>query len=365
MLCSPNAAKSIWVDKEIRHFRETGRADKVLALIITGTPNSGDPATECFPLAFRETEPLAANLVTDGRQSALTRVTASLANVPFDALWQRERRRQRRQMALGAGLVSFGLLLTTGAIGAGWMALTGMVKAERQSSSIIARESKAIFNSNNPNMATSTLMALQADPSASRTPLRHHFDGNTGYAFARARMVAGHANNHVRQVIYGPVTSVGVSPDGRLVTGTYNNTARLWDLETGENIRAFKHSPEGIKHSRETVTSVAVTSDGRLVTGSWDSGSLLIEAELWDLETGEHIRTFKSHAVVPGRKTAGQATNRGKLVVDSHLGSVYSVAVTADGHLIAGARDNTARLWMWRPVRRYEPLPAIRMTSPP
>lgn len=87
VLCSPNAAQSEWVDKEIRHFRITGRADKVLALIIAGTPNSGDEATECLPPAFREREPLAANLVLDGRASALTRIAAGLAVVPFDALW--------------------------------------------------------------------------------------------------------------------------------------------------------------------------------------------------------------------------------------------------------------------------------------
>ncbi len=110
VLCSPNAAQSRWVDKEIRHFRTTGRADKVLALIIAGTPNSGEGATECFPPAFRETEPLAANLILDGRTSALTRVAAGLANVPFDALWQRERRRQRRRIIL----ISTALVLVTG-----------------------------------------------------------------------------------------------------------------------------------------------------------------------------------------------------------------------------------------------------------
>ncbi|MEL6388103.1 MAG: toll/interleukin-1 receptor domain-containing protein, partial [Pseudomonadota bacterium] len=217
VLCSPNAAQSEWVDKEIRHFRATGRADKVLALIIAGPPNSGDEATECFPPAFREAEPLAANLVLDGRTSALTRIAAGLAGVPFDALWQRQRRRQRRQMAVGGSLVALGLMLTAAAIVAGWFALEfqedarvqsaladeRFALAERRNSDILAREAKAIFADENGDHTNSILMALQADPLARRNALRHHFDGQTGYAFARARMEAGVANNRLRHMFTG------------------------------------------------------------------------------------------------------------------------------------------------------------------
>jgi len=219
VLCSPNAAQSEWVDQGIRHFRETGRADKVLALIISGTPNSGDEAAECFPPAFRETEPLAANLVIDGRASALTRVAAGLAGVPFDALWQRQRRRQRRQMAFGGSLVAFGLMLTAAALVAGWFAVSGLANVERQSSNLIAREAKAIFTEENGDHTTSILMALQADPTASRNALRYQFDGKTGYALAGARMEAGLSNNHLRQIFIGHedlVRSVVVTGDGHL-----------------------------------------------------------------------------------------------------------------------------------------------------
>ncbi len=359
VLCSPNAAQSDWVDKEIRHFRETGRADKVLALIIAGMPNSGDAATECFPPAFLEREPLAANLVQDGRASALTRIAAGLASVPFDALWQREGRRQRRQMAFGGGLVALGLMLTAAALVAGWFALEfqedartqsaladeRLATAELRNSDIIARESKAIFADESADHTTSILMALQADPSASR------------YAFARARLEAAVSNNRFRQVFkghQGPVNSVALTGDGRLVTGSNDNTARLWDLETGQEIRAF------IGHESR-VTSVALTGDGRLVTGSDDH-----TARLWDLETGEEIRVFNGYRrrnrqvnsvalTGDGRLVTGSADGKARLwdletgeelrAFTGHERAVYSVAVTGDGRLITGSYDDTALLW--------------------
>lgn len=62
VLCSPRACQSRFVDDEIRTFKELGRSDRVLALLIDGEPNVDDagpgapgvrPATECLPHALR------------------------------------------------------------------------------------------------------------------------------------------------------------------------------------------------------------------------------------------------------------------------------------------------------------------------
>src|ERR1051325_7273670 len=42
VVCSPHAAKSRWVNEEIRHFKTLGRSDRLLALIIDGEPNAAD-----------------------------------------------------------------------------------------------------------------------------------------------------------------------------------------------------------------------------------------------------------------------------------------------------------------------------------
>lgn len=63
VLCSPRAVASRFVAEEIRYFKELGKADRILALIIDGEPNaSNDPAKqaagitpelECFPKQLR------------------------------------------------------------------------------------------------------------------------------------------------------------------------------------------------------------------------------------------------------------------------------------------------------------------------
>jgi WD40 repeat protein len=97
-----------------------------------------------------------------------------------------------------------------------------------------------------------------------------------------------------------------------VLTGSRDNTARLWDAATSREIRAFKG------HGG-SVYSVAFSPDGkRVLTGSDDK-----TARLWDAATGKEIRAFMGHG-----------------------GPVYSVAFSPDGkRVLTGSWDKTARLW--------------------
>lgn len=98
VICSPRAAASRWVEQEIRAFRELGRADRVLALIVDGEPGAAG-GKECFPPALREGEPLAADArpEKDTRETARLRLIAGILGVGFEELRQRERQRVLRQ----------------------------------------------------------------------------------------------------------------------------------------------------------------------------------------------------------------------------------------------------------------------------
>ena len=69
------------------------------------------------------------------------------------------------------------------------------------------------------------------------------------------------------------VSAVALSVDGaRLATGSYDNTAKLWDAATGEALRTFAGHSGG-------VYAVALSGDGaRLATGSEDK-----TIRLWDM----------------------------------------------------------------------------------
>jgi WD40 domain-containing protein len=105
VLCSPNAAKSRWVNKEIEDFRAMGQGERILALIIAGEPNSSNPELECFPPALRyPNDPIAGDLrpTGDGRSKGFLKILAGLAQLNFDMLFRRDRKRRRRQHILGA-----------------------------------------------------------------------------------------------------------------------------------------------------------------------------------------------------------------------------------------------------------------------
>ena len=152
-----------------------------------------------------------------------------------------------------------------------------------------------------------------------------------------------------------PVTSVAISTDGkRIVTGSRDNTARIWDAETGKELRKL----EG--HSGP-VYSVAISTDGkRIVTGSDDN-----MARIWEAETGKELKKLEGHSspvysvaistdgkrIVTGSldKTARiweAETGKELRKLEGHSGPVLSVAISTDGkHIVTGSLDKTARIW--------------------
>lgn len=106
VICSPHSAASDWVNDEIISFRKKHGDDRIIPVIVSGEPKSGDPVTECFPPELRnlsrDEEIRGISIPLSGRYHALVDIVATMFNVRFDSLWQRHRRRHIRNCIIGS-----------------------------------------------------------------------------------------------------------------------------------------------------------------------------------------------------------------------------------------------------------------------
>ena len=128
VLCSPDAARSRWVDQEVRDFKRLHGEDRVLAAIVGGEPFAKDEANECFPLSLRQkvdrkgkltgrpAEPIAADLRDsgDGWHDGVLKLVAGMLDVGLDDLVQREQLRRQKRMTAIVGASLLGMAFTTG-----------------------------------------------------------------------------------------------------------------------------------------------------------------------------------------------------------------------------------------------------------
>lgn len=143
VVCSPSAARSRWVNEEVRLFKSLmpENQGRVLCLIVAGEPNAAGKlknVEECLPPAVRfrvdaegrlteqPSDPVAADAREgrDGRTSAMLRIAAGILGIGYDELRQRERRRTRRHRRRVAAAISAVVLLLAalylGGSDAGW-----------------------------------------------------------------------------------------------------------------------------------------------------------------------------------------------------------------------------------------------------
>ncbi len=150
---------------------------------------------------------------------------------------------------------------------------------------------------------------------------------------------------------------------GILASGSWDNTIKLWDFNTGKEIRTL------IGHTN-WVNSVAFSPDGKLLV----SGSADCTIKLWQVHTGIEIQTLTGHSdpvssVAYSPRTATTTKNQERQLVASgsndytiklwqaytgrnictligHDFFVNCIAFSHDGELIAsGSGDNTIKLW--------------------
>jgi WD40 repeat protein/class 3 adenylate cyclase len=121
-----------------------------------------------------------------------------------------------------------------------------------------------------------------------------------------------------------PVLNLVVAPEGRAaLSSAGDGTLVLWDLVDAGEIRRL------VGHESPMIGGVALTPDRRYaLTADWGEGAGLHYGDsnrmrLWDVETGEELRSFEGHTA-----------------------AIFMIAASADGRqALTGSQDGTIRLW--------------------
>jgi len=172
------------------------------------------------------------------------------------------------------------------------------------------------------------------------------------------KTLEGHTND---------VNSVNFSPDGKyLASGSRDGTNRLWNVETGELIRILEDKKilsigttgTPVKISCP-IESVNFNHNGKyLASGNWDGA-----IGLWNVETGELVRTLKKHTdrarqinFSPDGKYLASGSGgtiklwnveTGKLIktLGGHISDVAAINFSPDGKYLASGSGGIIKLW--------------------
>src|SRR5262249_34104741 len=127
------------------------------------------------------------------------------------------------------------------------------------------------------------------------------------------------------------VSFVVVNPESRdIVSGSPDETVVVWDLSTGQRLRTLTGHQARVwsvvpeLDGWQTVfgaehSHLAVTPDGRRIVCDCEDDSIIVR----DLATGQRIHTLTGHRA-----------------------RVWSVIISPDGrHIVSGSRDGTVAIW--------------------
>ncbi len=118
---------------------------------------------------------------------------------------------------------------------------------------------------------------------------------------ALAKDINAHISVVAKQNVPNPIYSLTFSPDGKqILTISYDNSLKLWDVAGGNMIREFKpfKEKEFVKGHQEPVYSAAFSPDGKFIASG--SSGLERTIKIWNLGDGSVARDL----VNPNFKTA-------------------------------------------------------------
>ena len=254
VICSPQAAKSTWVNQEVESFITSGRVDRIFPFIVEGSSPS-----EFFPPALfglpKDEERLGGDVGKNGRDVAFVKIVAGMLGVGFDALWNRYEKEKAEEER----------------------------KLKEQRDNLLKMRSRMMAEKSRLTSQTdgyiAQLLALEALPKDLANPDRPYVP-EAEYALRIA------VNAHTFVLKHNALW-VAVSPDGlQIATDSVNNEILLWNRQNGvvENV---------LKGHTGRVYKVLYSPNGNHIISTARDGCI----NIWDPNTGKLIRSMQKTKV--------------------------------------------------------------------
>lgn len=377
LLASPEAARSPWVDQEIRSWRERRSMDRVLLAVTAGDLRwdaaardfdweasdalpralSGAFADEPRWIDLRFARGIEAPSLRDPRfREAIADIAAPLHGRPRDELTGEDVRQHRRTVRVVRATAGLLLALAAAATIAAIVAVEQRERAEQQLRVATSRllSTEAVGRAREQH-SQALLLAAEALQTNNTAEARSALFG----ALVRLPQVI----RYLQPRAGGP-QDVAFSPDRRtLAAATTAGSVQLWDARSGRETRTLKlgDGPVADIEYVDARTLAAAGGDGRVHLLDPRSG----RARGWlDSPAGE---AGTSSVATDGRTLASGHYSRGIVLWDVTTGSpltrpfgsgggggsVYDVALRPGGRLLAAAGDDgTISVWRLGPRPR-------------
>ena len=383
VICSQESAKSEWVDKEIQGFIKMGKVKKIIPFIIDGKPY--DTQNECYPKSLQslkgsEEEPIGININDLGRDAAAVKVIATMLELKFDTLWQRHLRDKAKRQGIYATIAVVAFFVLTGFLI--WLYHNNR---ELESRSWKIKENQARYIAGRVNQLIDEDDACTARFILSKV-LPQNLD-NPDYPYTvEAEAALRKAWSCRSSILNGHTWNLWTSefsPDGKqIVTASGDNTVRVWDAASGEQLLV-------LTGHKDQVRAASFSPNGKEIASlSWDN-----VIKVWDSRTGELKNTYtgdnntaSSLSYSPDGKRIVVGNGNGYIIIrdaksgnvvssfKGHEGRVWSVHYSHNGHhLVSSSNDGLIKIWntettkverVYKDHIRYAPYSTNTVISP-
>lgn len=304
LICSPRSANSPWVCKEAQTFIDLGKADHIIPFIIEGSPFSNDPTSECYPESLLKltgsNELLATNINELGRDAAIIKVVARMFNLRFDTLWQRHNReiKRKRIKYIAVGILALMLSLSATVyllynrrtIREQYYIIEEQYKEIKQKNEEVSLQKQEIIEKNiELNKQRDSISMKNAEILERNKIIIKDRDqlliSQSKYlaSLASQEYDKGNVTKAIRLALYALPANL-IKPDRPYAYEAEQILRKSqWKIEEGGCVSILRHG--------SMVNTAEFSHDGKyIVTGSWDN-----TAQIWNATTGRSIAKPMSH----------------------------------------------------------------------